>query len=131
MVTKDQVYTAVYERSVNKYLITFVNYDGHVLQTGKVEYGTMPSYDGEEPSKPATAKYTYTFTGWTPELTAVTESAVYTAAYESRINKYTITFVNYNGAELQTSEVEYGRMPSYEGATPERPATAKYSYTFA
>ena len=118
MVTKDQVYTAVYESTVNEYLITFVNYDGHVLQTGKVAYGAMPSYTGEEPSKPATAKYTYTFTGWTPELTAVTEAAVYTAVYEASINKYLITFVNYDGYVLQTGKVEYGAMPEYTGAIP-------------
>ena len=78
----------------------------------------MPSYTGEDPERPATAQYTYTFTGWTPTLTGVTEAAVYTAAYESTVNKYTITFVNYDGHVLQTGKVEYGAMPEYTGATP-------------
>ncbi len=44
---------------------------------------------------------------------------------------FTITFLNYDGSELQSSEVEAGTMPQYNGITPTKPADAQYTYTFA
>ncbi len=43
---------------------------------------------------------------------------------------YTITFANWDGTELQSSQVEEGTMPEYTGATPERPEDEQYTYTF-
>ncbi len=43
---------------------------------------------------------------------------------------YTITFVNWDGTELQSSEVSENTMPEYVGETPTRPETAAYTYTF-
>ena len=64
------------------FVITFVNYDGTELQSGSVEVGTMPEYNGATPAKPDDAQYSYIFTGWKPEITVVTGVAVYTAVYE-------------------------------------------------
>ena len=65
------------------YSISFLNYDGTELQSDELEYGQTPSYQGETPVKPADAQYTYTFSGWTPEIVAVTEDATYTATYSA------------------------------------------------
>jgi hypothetical protein len=43
---------------------------------------------------------------------------------------FTITFLNYDGSELQSSELEAGTMPQYNGATPTRPADDENTYTF-
>ena len=43
---------------------------------------------------------------------------------------YTITFANWDGATLQSSQVEEGTLPIYTGATPERPEDEQYIYTF-
>ena len=129
----DAVYTAVFTETVNKYTVMWVNWDGTVLETDTdVPYGTTPSYDGEEPTKPATDQETYTFIGWTPEISPVEGDVTYTAMFTSAANKYTVTWVNWDGTVLETDyDVEYGATPSYDGMTPERPGTAQYSYTFA
>ena len=126
-----QTYTAQYSSTVNKYIVRFLNEDGSELQSEELDYGTVPVYSGEVPTKQATAQYTYTFSGWDSEIGKVTGAKDYTATYSSTTNKYLITFENYNGDELQSSEVEYGQMPSYTGATPEKPADAEFTYAFS
>ena len=68
----------------NLYRIAFVN-GSDTLQSGKVAYGTLPSYTGTAPRKASSAKYTYTFAGWTPAIKAVTGEAVYTAIFDSTL----------------------------------------------
>ena len=65
----------------NQYTIRFLNYNGTVLQSSQVAQGTMPSYTGATPTKPADANYTYTFSGWSPAIVAATADADYTAQY--------------------------------------------------
>ena len=129
-VTEAVTYTATYDKTVNKYLIKFVNEDGTVLQSSEVAYGDTPVYTGATPTKAATAQYTYTFKDW-GTISSVTEDATYTATYTATVNKYTIKFVNEDGTVLQSTEVEYGQTPAYEGETPEKAATAQFTYTFA
>ncbi|MCR5096370.1 MAG: InlB B-repeat-containing protein [Erysipelotrichaceae bacterium] len=126
--TGDRKYTANWEGE--KYTITFK--DGEtVLQQTQVEYGETPKYNGTDPTKDSTAEYTYTFAGWDPEIAAVTRNETYTATYIATKNKYTITFVDEDGKELQSSEVEYGKTPSYTGEEPSKTADAQYTYAFA
>lgn len=60
------------------YEITFVNYDGTVLDSRKWEEGKTPSCS--EPSKPDD-DYFYCFTGWNPTVVPVTKAATYQAQY--------------------------------------------------
>lgn len=127
----DDVYTAVFSKTVNQYTVTFKNWDGSVLQSTSVAYGETPVYAGATPTKPATDQYTYTFSGWDKEIAAVTGDVVYTAQYDATVNKYTITFNNWDGTKLATYEVEYGQMPVYAGELPTKAATDEYTYTFS
>ena len=113
----------------NLYRIAFVN-GSDTLQSGKVAYGTLPSYTGTAPRKASSAKYTYTFAGWTPAIKAVTGDAVYTALYDSSKVLYTVAFVN-GSDTLQSGKVAYGTLPSYTGTAPRKASSAKYTYTFA
>ncbi len=100
------------------YNINFVNYDGSELQSGEVESGTMPEYNGATPTRPADAQYTYAFSGWTPEIVAVTGDATYTAMFEETLNTYTITWQDESGNVIRTDEVGYGLTPEFTGPTP-------------
>ena len=127
-VTGDVTYAATFDGKVNKYAVTFKNGE-EVLQSTEVEYGATPEYKGETPTKQATAQFTYTFKGWDKEIVEVTGDVTYTATFDKKVNKYTVTFKN--GEEiLQSTEVEYGTTPEYKGETPTKQATAQFTYTF-
>ena len=130
-VTGDASYKAVFEVVPQEYLITFKNYNGMVLQKKNVAYGTIPEYTGATPTKPRTQQYSYTFAGWSPELTEVSGAATYTAWYEEVLNQYTIIFVDEDGTELERQEVEYGKKPVYQGETPVKAEDEQHTYTFA
>ena len=57
--------------------------DGTVLKTEQVNYGAMPNYGNDEtmPTKASTSVEKYAFSGWTPEIAAVTADVTYTATY--------------------------------------------------
>ena len=89
-VTGDVVYTAQYREVKRQYTYKFVNFDGKVLKSETVDYGTLPTAPAN-PSRPATKEFTYTFSGWDKEIVAVTGDVVYTAVYQSTVKeiKYT------------------------------------------
>ena len=121
-VTSNTTYTAQYSSTVNKYTVTWKNADGITLKTETVEYGKTPSYSST-PTKAADAQYSYTFSGWSPAVSAVTSNTTYTAQYSSIVNKYTVTWKNADGTVLETdTNVSYGVTPTYNGAPPQRQA---------
>ena len=97
----DQCYLITAYFEVISYTITFKNWDGSTITTTNVTQGAMPSYSGSTPTRPSTAEYTYTFSGWTPTIVAATANATYTATYAST-PRYTITF-NANGGLIPTN----------------------------
>ena len=130
-VTANITYKAVYDQTVNTYTVIWKNEDGTILETAQVEYGAIPEYNGEMPTKESTEQYTYAFEGWTPEITVVTGDAEYTATFTNTVRTYTVTWKNWDGTVLETNEnVEYGATPEYNGKTPTKPADAQYTYTF-
>ena len=132
VIAGNATYKAVFDSVLNKFTVTFVDEDGAILKAATAyDYGTsaenivLPA----NPTKPSTDSQTFSFAGWTPALSAVTENVVYKATYSSTTNAYTITFVN--GSEtLQSSAVAFGETPAYSGQVPTKAATQAYTYTF-
>ena len=82
-VTGDTDLDPVFKQELRMYTITWKNDDGTILETDeKVEYGTVPTYDGETPTKAEETRYTYSFIGWDKDVTAVSGDVTYTAQFE-------------------------------------------------
>ena len=120
----------VLKLTIPNYTISFLNYDGAILQSSLVATGDMPQYSGEIPLKPATAQYSYVFSSWSPDLSPATRTATYTAVFDSIVNKYVIVFADEDGTELKRDTLDYGTMP-IAPEDPTKAATAQYTYAFA
>lgn len=98
-----------------------------VLGTTTVEYGDIPVFPS--PTKDDDNYYTYTFSGWSPKVTAATEDTEYTAVFTGTPRLYTIIWKNDDGTAIQTDRLTYGAIPA-------PPAVSKndddgYTYTFS
>ncbi len=98
-------YYALYDKTVNKYAVIFMNGDTK-LQNTEVEYGVSPEYTGDEPTKTKTAEYTYKFLSWslksdgtgntygdTSTLPTVEGSVTYYAVFKEIANEYTVNYL--------------------------------------
>lgn len=123
-VTDDAVYVAQFEQQDRKYMITFLDEDGSLLEEALWKMGEIPTpVNAPTPSGKKLV--------WEPTIQAVTGEATYRATYTDIIlPSYEITFVNWNGAELQHGQVETGTVPVYFGATPTKPALADVAFEF-
>ena len=129
-VTDNITYEAIFNATIRKYNVTWLNDDNSTLRVDKVKYGDTPSY-GTNPTKASTAQYSYTFLSWDKKVVAVTGDVTYKAVYSSSVMTYTITWKNYDGSVILKNTFSYGSDPLYTGDTPERAADSSYTYTFS
>ena len=135
--TGDVSYKAKYNQTLNQYTYTFYEEDGTTpIATDTVDYGTEITAPAD-PTKAATAEYTYTFDGWyvgTEKVTdfTVTGDVEYVAKFTAVKNKYLVTFYDENGTtELYKAEFEYGTTPVFDvSKTPTKAQDETYYYTF-
>ena len=128
-VTEDVTVSALFEELVYRDVVIDRGDDG--MDTVKVE-------DDEWFALPeAPEKAGHTFTGWygpdgdylgkAGDTVKVSADMRIEPRYEA--NLYRIAFVN-GSDTLQSGEVAYGKLPSYEGKIPTKTSSAKYTYTF-
>ena len=79
-ITDDLTVTAVYNLKI--YTITFVNYDGSLIDSRLVEYNSEVEVP-TDPTRDATDEYEYTFKKWSPDVAVVTDDVTYKAVYDS------------------------------------------------
>jgi uncharacterized repeat protein (TIGR02543 family) len=132
-VTESVTYRALYEYIVNKYTISFYDWDGTLLSSEKYDFGTSAeSIVKPTPTREMDSQYTYTFAGWSPEVTSVDTEASYKATYTAELRKFTIIWKNYDDQVLETDQdVPYGSIPSYDGIAPTKPQDEKCRYEFS
>ena len=66
--------------SKNGVIVSWV-VEGKTVKTEACKKGEKPEYTGATPSKTETSRYTYEFSGWTPEISEATEDVTYTAQF--------------------------------------------------
>lgn len=88
---KNEIYASLFTNTLNNYEITFLNYDGTVLQKSDVAYGALPTYKGDTPTRDYDETSIYTFSGWSPKIEKVSGNATYTAQYETKPLEFTIS----------------------------------------
>ncbi len=77
----DTCQVRVIDEETSLYTIRFLNYNGVELYSTQVVEGEVPVYRGATPTKPEDDNYTYTFSGWTPEIVPAAANADYTAQF--------------------------------------------------
>ncbi len=103
-----------------KYTVKFVDYDGTELKTDIVKNGS----DATAPENPT--RDGYTFVGWDFNFTKVKSNLTVTAQYEAiSATTYTVKFVDYDGTELKTENVNEGG----SATAPENPTREGYTFT--
>ncbi len=125
-------YRATFTSEKQRYAVTWKNYDGNILDVqDDVEYGTIPVYVGNTPSRANTAQHSYAFIGWSPAVVAITGNTTYTAAYSETVNSYIITWRDESGHVLDVQNLNYGSTPEYSGEIPTKDADVRNTYVFS
>ena len=125
--------TSSSEPVVKTFTVTWTNYDGTVLKTDTdVLEGSTPSFNGEDPTRENDDTYSYTFTGWTPNIEPVSKDITYIATYSSSElpHYYEVRFLNYDYSVLYETYVLEGEDAVYSGETPTREEDDEFSYEF-
>ncbi len=124
-----------------RFTITWKNWNGDPVYTTDgegdptdqyvVTYGTMAEFLGTNPTREPDIDYTYDFTGWSPELAPVTSDVTYTATYEKKERKYTITFLQEGGVEIERQFLPHNAVPVCENTPTKVGHTLVWSPTIA
>ncbi len=96
--------------SIKSYTVTFKNGDD-VLQESKWEYNTTPTYNGATPTKSKDDSYEYTFSGWTPEISAVKDDIAYYAQYSKTSHDYRCDILDGKQHQYVCNDCGYKKAP--------------------
>lgn len=127
---KNDTYRAMFEETTRAYPITWLNYDGQVLETDMVAYGETPVYRGDVPIKEEDERYYYVFSVWEPSVQAVSGTAGYTATFTQVERTFSVKWL-VEDTVCKEDTLKYGEMPRYTGETPQKESSGKEKYTFS
>lgn len=141
--TRFRIYTdfeawAIYAESQRTFAVTY-RVDGNDTRV-RVPYSEGSTYPLPDPTRAATAQYSYTFGGWDTDRDGVADdglSAVYgdivaVAVFDSTVNRYQYSFEDTDGRVYASAEnVPYGTEILPPDVTPEKEATDSFSFTFS
>ena len=106
-VTKDVQYEATYiKKEIKDYKITFVDYDGKILQESFFKEGEYPTFNESIPTRLNDENYSYTFERWNPLLKNVTADITYTAQYSKKDLPYNIK-IDLDGGTSDNSKLQF------------------------
>lgn len=135
-VNADAVYTASYQETDRTHQISFWNWNGKAVAIGKYKVNQTPA-PLQEPARKKDERYTYDFSGWSPERVAVAGEAYYTAQYTRQDRLYEVRWMSddTDGATVmaQRADCTYddALCAAYPGSKlPTKAATASESYRF-
>ena len=144
-VTGNQTYTATYNyvKMVTKYEVLFKNGTTTIFSQNLVE-NSVPVFDGNEPTKDATAQYSYTFDGWSTTnggalayakdaaLPPLTEDVTYYAHFAQITNTYKVQWKSEDGKQLLETDaaVTYNTTPEFNSTTPTKANVGTTLYLF-
>ena len=103
--------------TVPSYTVRFLDWDGSVLSSSTVDWGSA----AVAPSAPRRERYT--FEGWDADFSEVTADLDVTAVYA--INTFTVRFLDWDGTELSSQSVERDAA----AVAPSVPGRDGYSFT--
>ncbi|MBR6910880.1 MAG: leucine-rich repeat protein, partial [Candidatus Methanomethylophilaceae archaeon] len=81
----------VYAEEIDEHIVVWKNGNTTLELDRWVEEGTQPNYGGSTPTKAADEYYTYTFSGWYPDLTPVWSDVEYHAVFTATENEHTVS----------------------------------------
>ncbi|MCM1508982.1 MAG: hypothetical protein NC177_17880 [Ruminococcus flavefaciens] len=113
-----------------KYIVTFINHNGSVLQKSTVNYGSVATYTGELPSKESTVQYVYSFKSWELNVGSnrygqkIYENTTYIATFTQSIRQYTVSVTSYGNGTVSDN---FGNVFAVSGSTP---TTKEWKYNY-
>lgn len=110
IITKDEIFNAVFESNKLKYLCIFYDGNDNILKQESLEYGDKINYP-ENVTKNSSQQYSYEFIGWDKSDEFITDNIVISPIFKEVLNKYTYKFLDDNGNVIKEELVDYGTMP--------------------
>ncbi len=107
----------------------FEDAEGNIIYETTVEDGGTAVFEGDLPTKAATAKYTYSFTGWSPTLSNIHKDIVFKPLFKATQNQVLVTYLNDDDTPITTELVGYEDAAKYSGGAYKQ-STAEKNYVF-
>lgn len=134
IVTGEASYYACYKKTLRSYNVRFLDADGKVLSTEKVQYGSHPTYDYESANlSHKTEMWEYTFIGFEnnldPKTYEVKGNIDFVCKYKEEYVKYSIVYENEDGSVFYTDPTEYRYNDSYKLIT-DKPKKIAHGFAY-